>query len=265
MFQNVVNALMAHADHLQHICLQTSDKHYTMNSTVMLDPPFSEHMPRLHTLNVYHSLEDILLNAVAKKEGVTWSIHRPSIVLGFSPWSYTNLIGSLAMYATICKHEGLPFQFLGNKKSWERFVDAADANLIASQEVWACLDQNGKNQVFNVANGDVISVKRLWKVVADEFGLEVPTPYYGKTITTLEEVMSEKDEVWDEIVRIHDLHTTKLSEVGCWWYVDSVLNATSSSVLNLNKSKELGFTSFRNTEVAIIHWIHELRRKRFIP
>ncbi|KAI5068632.1 hypothetical protein GOP47_0016977 [Adiantum capillus-veneris] len=264
MFENIIGVLLTHAPNLQHVCMQTSDKHYTVSQSYMRDVPFHENMPRLHALNVYHSLEDILVDTAGKRPagGITWSVHRPSIIVGFSPWNYTNLVGGLAVYAIICKHEGTPFRCPGNGTTWERFVDLADANLVAEQEVWACIQPSGKNQAFNIANGDVISVKRLWNVVADKFGLEVPVPYNGKLAVSLEEMMKGKDEVWDEIVIKYGLHSTKLSEVGCWWYVDSILSASTPTILNMNKSKELGFVAFRNTEASILHWIDEMKHRR---
>ncbi|MCO5580260.1 hypothetical protein L7F22_034126 [Adiantum nelumboides] len=247
----MVSTLVAHAPNLQHICLQTSDKHYTVSQSYIRDVPFLENMPRLHALNVYHSLEDSLVDRAGKRDGITWSVHRPSIIVGFSPWNHTNLVGSLAVYATICKHEGTPFRCPGNATTWERFVDVADADFEAEQEVWACIGPSGKQQAFNIANGDVISLKRLWNVVADKFGLEVPVPYSGKLAVTLEQMMKGKDEVWDEIVLKYGLHSTKLSEVGCWWYLDSILTPSAATILDMNKSKELGSVAFRNTEKCI--------------
>ncbi|MCO5582997.1 hypothetical protein L7F22_036902 [Adiantum nelumboides] len=184
-------------------------------------------MPRLHALNVYHSLEDSLVDRAGKRDGMTWSVHRPSIIVGFSSWNHTNLVSSLAVYATICKHEGTPFRCLGNATTWERFVDVADADLVAEQEV--------------------------------------PVPYSGKLVVTLEQMMKGKDEVWDEIVLKYGLHSTKLSEVGCWWYVDSLLSSSAATVLDMNKRKELGFVAFRNTERSILHRIDEMKHISYIP
>lgn len=266
MFKKLLSTLMTNAKHLQHICLQTSDKYYVgpSGTPCMQEPPFREAMPRpLHALNVFHTLEDTLFDAIQVQDGITWSVHRPSIILGFSPWKFTSLLGGLAVYAAICKHEGIPFRYPGNTITWERFVDASDANLVAEQEVWACIEPSGKNQAFNISNGDVLSFKSVWSLLAHQFGLEVPQ-YKGEG-KSLEETMKGKDDVWDEIVKKHGLRSTKLSEVACWSYVDSILNMPFSSVLDMNKSKELGFTGFQSTEKSIIHWIHKMRQRKVIP
>jgi hypothetical protein len=103
----------------------------------------------------YHILEDIVFEAAKKEEGLTCSVHRPTIRFGFSPSSLMNIVGSLCVYAGICKHEGLPFKYPGNIIKWEQFMDVSDAELGAKQEIWATTDPYAKNRAFNCANGDV--------------------------------------------------------------------------------------------------------------
>lgn len=174
-----------------------------------------------------------------------------------------NVLGSLAVYAAICKHEGLPFHYPGNRISWEQYGDVSDAELVAEQEIWACVDPNGQNQAFNVTNGDVFKYKRVWSLLAGKFGLEV-VPYDGHP-RSLREMMKDKGPVWDEIVEKHNLSPTRLEDVGNWWFVDGLLNIPMSRVCSMNKSKELGFFGFRNTEVSILHWIEKMRQKKIIP
>ncbi|KAI5082874.1 hypothetical protein GOP47_0002617 [Adiantum capillus-veneris] len=268
MFQNVLDALLPNAPRLQHIVLQTGGKHYLgpfalAGKIPAHEPPFKEDMPRLPVPNFYYTLEDILFKTVKKKEGLTWSVHRPNAILGFSPWSLMNILGGLAVYAAICKREGLPFRYPGNRATWEQFGDASDAELIAEQELWACLDPNGKNQAFNVSNGDVFNYKRVWHLLAGKFGLEV-APYNGQPIS-MKEVMKNKGPVWDAMVEEHDLVPTKLDDVGNWWVVDFTLNTPAPMISNPNKAKELGFLGFCNTETSILHWVDKMRCKKIIP
>lgn len=164
MLSNVLDALLPNADNLQHICLQTGAKHYlgpfdavARNHNFQAhEGPYHEELPRLPVPNFYYTLEDIVFEAAKKKIGLTWSIHRPTVIFGFSPWSLMNIVGTLCVYAAICKHEGLPFSYPGNIITWEQFVDISDADLIAEQEIWAATDLYAKNQAFNCSNGDVI-------------------------------------------------------------------------------------------------------------
>ncbi|KAH9310591.1 hypothetical protein KI387_025626, partial [Taxus chinensis] len=187
MFKNVLDALLPNAENLEHICLQTGGKHYIgpfdskiKNRNIQPhETPFHEDLPRLPGPNFYYIQEDMLFDAAKKKDGLTWSIHRPTAIFGFSPWSLMNIIGTLCVYATICKYDGLPFKFPGDRNAWEQFMDVSDAELIAEQEIWAATEPYAKNQAFNITNGDVFKWKKLWKLMAEKFELEV-LPYDGE-------------------------------------------------------------------------------------
>ncbi|KAH9310595.1 hypothetical protein KI387_025630, partial [Taxus chinensis] len=271
MFNNVLDALLPNAENLEHICLQTGGKHYlgpfdnsTKNQNIQPhEAPFHEELPRVPGPNFYYTLEDILFDAAKKKEGLTWSIHRPGPIFGFSPWSLMNIIGSLCVYAAICKYMELPFKFPGNRSTWELLVDASDAELIAEQEIWAAIDPYAKNQAFNCANGDLFKFKKLWKLMAEEFELEV-LPYEGEGFS-LAEAMKDKGPVWDAIVKENNLFPTKVEEVGTWWVADIFLNNFTDSSLSMNKSKEHGFFGFRNTETSFLAWIDKMKAAKIIP
>ena len=75
-------------------------------------------MPRLNIPNFYYDLEDMLYSEVAKKEGgLTWSVHRPGAIFGFSPYSQMNIVHTLCIYAAICKYEGISLRFPGTKSA----------------------------------------------------------------------------------------------------------------------------------------------------
>ncbi|CAN1140792.1 (S)-8-oxocitronellyl enol synthase ISY1, partial [Linum perenne] len=169
---------------------------------------------------IYYTLEDVVIEETSKKEGkVTWSAHRPGQIWGFLPYSLMNVIRSISVYAAICKHGGLPLDFLGTEEAWSGYSTASDADLVAEHQIWAAVDPNAKDEAFNVMNGDVFKWKHLWKVLAEQFGVGMGSRQ-GKGLA---EKMKGKGKVWDEIVKKHDLQATKLEDVGNWWYVDEVL------------------------------------------
>ncbi|KAG7941354.1 hypothetical protein I3843_16G036900 [Carya illinoinensis] len=214
------------------------------------DPPFMEDLPRLDQPNFYHTLEDIMFEEGDKKEGLTWSIHRPNLIFGFSPYSLMNLIGTLCVYAAICKNERLPLKSLGTKAVWDCFLVASNANLIAKQQIWVAVDPYVKNEALNCNNGDVFRWKHLWKVLAEQFGIEDYGFEEGEKLS-LVEMMKGKDAVWEEIVRENQLQPTKLEEVGFWWFGD--LNMREESRIDsMNKSKEHGFLGFKNSKNSFI-------------
>ncbi|KAB2600174.1 hypothetical protein D8674_010445 [Pyrus ussuriensis x Pyrus communis] len=191
------------------------------------DLTWAEGLPRLDVPNFYYTLEDILFEEVEKKkEGLTWSVHQPNNIFGFSPYSLMNMIVALC--------------FPGSKAAWECYAVASDANLIAEQHIWAVVDPYAKNEAFNVNKGDVFKWKHFWEMKEGKVG------------------------VLEEIVRENELQTTKLEEVAVWCFADFVLGG-ETLLVSMNKSKEHGFLGFRNSKKSFISWIKKMKAYKIVP
>nr|AFZ42259.1 putative progesterone 5-beta-reductase [Aethionema grandiflorum] len=267
MLRNVLQAVIPHASNLQHVCLQTGTKHYVGPFDNLgkshHEAPFTEDLPRLQIPNFYYVQEDILFEEIKKREGVTWSVHRPNTIFGFSPYSLMNIVGTLCVYAAICKHEGSPLLFPGSKKAWEGFTAASDADLIAEQQIWASVDQYAKNEAFNCNNDDIFKWKQLWKILAEQFGIEEFGFEEGKNLG-LVEMMKGKERVWEEIVKENQLQESKLEEVAVWWFVDAILGV-DGMIDSMNKSKEHGFLGFRNSNKSFVSWVDKYKAFKIVP
>ncbi len=268
MLRNVIDGLLPNAKQLQHIVLQTGGKHYTgpfayAGKLEIPDAPYKEDSPRLPCPNFYHTQEDIVFDTVKQKQGLTYSVHRPTVIFGFTAGNLMNMVCTLAVYASICKYEGKPLIFPGNRVSWAQLFDASDASLIAEQEIWACLDPKAKNQAFNSSNGDVFIWKRLWYLLAEKYELQVPE-YKGEP-TSLSEMMKGKEQVWDKIVQENGLQPLELHEVGHWWFADLLLNQPFENVSSMNKSREHGFLGWCDTEKSFLSAIDKARANKVVP
>ncbi|XP_051139183.1 (S)-8-oxocitronellyl enol synthase CYC2-like [Andrographis paniculata] len=269
MLRNVLGAVARNARNLEHVCIQTGHKHYigpfeAFGKIRPHETPFVEDVARLDAPNFYYALEDIVFEFCKKKRGLTWSVHRPAAIFGFSPHSKMNLIGSLCIYAAICKHENSRFKFPGTKAAWNCYSVASDAGLIAEQQIWCSLDLNGKNNAFNCSNGDLFKWKHLWRVLADKFQLESEEFDENEEYVSLSERMKDKGRVWDEIVKKNDLVATNLDEVATFWFVDLMFGG-ECMLDNMNKSKEHGFFGFRNTEKSLLSIIEKMKAHRIVP
>ncbi|PON90587.1 NAD(P)-binding domain containing protein [Trema orientale] len=271
MLGNVLEAVTPHAPNLQHVCLQTGRKHYAgpfelWGKFPAHEPPFHEDLPRLDVPNFYYALEDVLMAEVKKKEGLTWSVHRPGAIFGFSPHSLINVISGLCVYAAICKHEGKPLKFPGSRVGWDSYWDASDADLVAEQQIWAAVNPRAKNEAFNCSNGDVFKWKHMWKVLAEKFEVEYEEfkEEEEDMVPRLEEMMRDKGGVWDDIVREKGLVATKLEEIGCWWVVDICVRFESRLDI-MNKSKECGFLGFRNSKTSFVSWVDKMKAYKIVP
>nr|QMS55276.1 iridoid synthase 4 [Gardenia jasminoides] len=269
MFLNVLNAVVPNAPNLTHICLQTGHKHYigpfeAFGKIKPHETPFVEDVPRLPAPNFYYTLEDILFETCKKKQGLTWSVHRAAVIFGFSPYSMMNLVGTICVYAAICKHEKVPFKFPGTKAAWNCFSVASDADLIAEHQIWAAVDPYAKNEAFNCSNGDLFKWRQLWKVLAEEFELEYVDFDESEKFVSLTERMKDKGAVWDEIVKKNQLTPTKLEEVTTCWFADVIFSG-ECMLDSMNKSKEHGFLGFRNTTKSLISVIDKMRAHKIVP
>ncbi|KAG8377519.1 hypothetical protein BUALT_Bualt08G0041400 [Buddleja alternifolia] len=218
MFKNILDSVIPNSPNLKHVALQTGIKHYLSSTSQQHDSPFYENLPRLKQEIFYHHLEDLVFETAARKNILTWSIHRPAMIFGFSPCSLMNAVSTLCVYAAICKHENRPLVYTGSETSWTCLRHAVDSDLLAEHFVWAATNPKAINQIFNVNNGDVFKWKHLWKVLAQQFDLEV-VGYEGKELVLLADLMKDKDSVWDEIVMRNNLVSTKLRDIAAFWFV----------------------------------------------
>ncbi|GLJ07372.1 hypothetical protein SUGI_0065520 [Cryptomeria japonica] len=267
MFSNALDALLPVAKGVKHICLQTGTKHYGGPHF-----PFTEDSPRQpNSHNFYYGLEDVLFDAVAqKRESLTWSVHRPGIILGQSTRSLFNVVGSLCVYASVCKALNLPFLFPGTRVCWEEpTIDFSDAMLIAEQHLWAATEASAHNNVFNVINGDAqyATWKHLWPVLAHRFELQLPEDD-GDLVDesmSLVDAMSDKGPVWDHIVKTNSLHCTRIHDLADWWLLDVLFKVPFKLLASGNKCREHGFFNTCDTATSLAYWIDSLRESKIIP
>ncbi|KAJ1395305.1 hypothetical protein SESBI_33457 [Sesbania bispinosa] len=267
MLQNVLTVLKS--SRLTHVTLQTGTKHYMgpindpVRSTQLNrhEPPFHENMPRLPYPNFYYALEDLVASYAPS---LTYSVHRSSIIIGASLRSAHNALMSLATYAAICRHIGMPFRYPGSRYTWEHFCDMTDARVLAKQHVWASVTDSAKNQAFNCTNGDVFTWKSMWRLLCELFDVEF-VPLDERQGFDLVELMRDKGEVWDQIVEKYGLHKTKLEEIACYDILTPVLRFDFQHVSSMNKSREYGFFGHVDTFKSIRFWVAKLKQMKLIP
>lgn len=251
---------------LRHVALVTGLKHYLgpfeSYGKVKPDTPFSEDQPRLPYRNFYYVQEDILFESAAR-HGFTWSVHRPHTLIGWALGNAMNMGVTLAAYAAICKHAGLPFVFPGSPEQYEAVTDVTDARILARHLVWASTTDAAANQAFNIVNGDVFRWRRLWGKIAAYLGVE-PAPYPGHP-TPLEQQMAGHAATWDSIVKAHGLQPYKLATLASWWHSDADLGRTLETFTDMTKSRLLGFHDLQVTERSFFDLFDRLRAEKIIP
>ncbi|MBF4572615.1 SDR family oxidoreductase [Herbiconiux sp. VKM Ac-1786] len=264
--RNVIDATAAGGT-VQHVALLTGLKHYLgpfddYATGVMADTPFEEESERLDSPNFYYAQEDELF-AGAARHGYGWSVHRAHTVFGYAVGNAMNMALTLSVYATICARTGEPFRFPGSATQWNGVTDVTDSDLLAEQLVWAATDPAGRDQAFNIANGDVFRWRTLWPRIAEHFG--VAWEGFDTEPAPLEGRMGHADEVWREIAAEHGLAEADVSRLASWWHTDGDLGRNLECFTSMNKSREAGFLGFRTTPASFFDKVERYRASRILP
>ncbi|HLZ30295.1 MAG TPA: SDR family oxidoreductase [Chloroflexota bacterium] len=265
MLRNLLAALEDQHS-VRHVALTTGLKHYLgpfeAYAKIKPDTPFREDQARLDYPNFYYEQEDILFDS-ARRNGFTWSVHRPHTVIGFAIGNAMNMGVTLAVYATICRVTGRPFVFPGSPEQYGAVTDVTDARILASQLEWAALTDSAANQALNIVNGDVFRWRRMWGLVAEMLGV-APADYPGHP-TPLVEQMRDAGPLWDDIVRRFGLRPLPLETLASWWHTDADLGRTIETLTDMSRSRRLGFLEYQETPHSFRDLFNRLRTERIIP
>ena len=265
MLRNVLDAV-APAASVRHVALVTGTKHYLgpfeAYGASKPDTPFTEDRARLPGENFYYAQEDILFSG-ASEHGYSWSVHRPHTIIGHAIGNAMNMGVTLAVYASICKESARPFVFPGSRQQYEAVTDMTDARLLAEHLTWASTHHAGRNQAFNVVNGDVFRWRQMWAALADEFGLV--NGGLPPQRTPLAQQMADAGPTWDAMVDKHRLQRNPLDRLASWWHTDGDLGREVECFNSMTKSRLAGFNGYRDTAQAFRDLFARLRHERIIP
>jgi nucleoside-diphosphate-sugar epimerase len=259
MLRNTLDAVEPVASGLEHVSLMQGYKVYGAHLGPFRTPAREDDPP--HMPPEFNVDQQQLLERRQAEASWTWSALRPSVVCGFALGNPMNLAVLLATYATIAKELGVPMRFPGKPGAWTSLIEMTDAGLLAEATVWAATEPACANQAFNITNGDMFRWQDMWQVVADHFGVETAAPLP----MSLEDVMSDKDDVWDAIVARHDLEPTPYAQVSSWPFGDFVLGWDYDVIADTSKARRLGFHRYVDTREMFVRIFDDLRDRRIIP
>jgi nucleoside-diphosphate-sugar epimerase len=259
MLKNALDALDARNVPLQRIVLAGGAKSYGFHLGAF-NAPAKETEPRLIAPIHYHEQEDIVAGWAAKN-GASWTVLRPHLVMGPSLNSPMNLVTSLATYAAMTRELGLPLRFPGTKEGWNTLQETTDAELFGRATLWALGEDRARNEIFNVSNGDVYRWRQLWNELAAFYDLPVAEPLAMSTVSE----MSEKDPLWDAMVIRYGLHATPYDQIANWAFVDWMLNFGEEVIQSTIKIRQAGFADCIDTHQSFRRQLTRLRDLRIVP
>jgi nucleoside-diphosphate-sugar epimerase len=267
MVRNVLGAL-APKKSVRHVALVTGLKHYLgpfeayARAGTLPQTPLREEQPRLPIENFYYAQEDEVF-AAAQRDGFSWNVHRPHTLIGKAVGNAMNMGTTLAVYASICKETGRPFQWPGSQAQWQGLSDVTDARQLARQLVWAADTDAAHNMAFNIVNGDVFRWQWLWGRLANWFG--VAAAGFDGTIRPLAAALQGDQALWREMAQRHGLAEPDLGRLASAWHTDLDLGRPIEVMTDMARSRKLGFTGYQSTEQSFFDLFAQLRADRLIP
>jgi nucleoside-diphosphate-sugar epimerase len=263
MIRNLMDPLAASAKGLEHVSVLQGTKAYGVH-VHPIQIPCRENRPRDQHENFYWLQEDYIRGAQA---GAKWAftIWRPQIVFGGPTGVAMNLIPILGAYAAICRELGRPFTCPGNLHN---VLEAVDADLMARALAWGATAPAARGETFNITNGDVFVWPNVWPAIAEAVGLE---PAFGEQVS-LSTFLPEHAEVWDKIVKKHNLRPIRMDRfVGeSHHYSDFIFGfgsreASSAVLVSTTKLRQAGFGDCVDTEVMFRTWLKRVADRGIIP
>ena len=259
MLVNVVDAVEPAAKGLRHISLMQGYKVYGAHLGPFKTPAREDdpgHMPPEFNVD-----QQAFLETRQRGKAWSWSAIRPSVVSGFALGNPMNLAMVIAVYASISRELGLPLRFPGKPGAYDTLIEMTDAGLLARATVWAATDERCANQAFNINNGDLFRWNDMWPKIARFFELEVAPPLP----MSLDVVMSDKEPLWDDMVRRHGLAPTAYKDVSSWAFGDFVFSWNYDFFADGSKARRFGFHDYVDSEAMFLGIFADLRRRKIIP
>lgn len=153
-------------------------------------------------------------------------------------------------------------RFPGNEKAYEVLVNVTDAELLAKGMEYVTINKSCQNEIFNITNGDIFRWKDIWSKIGEYFGIEIAEP---QTVS-LAVYMADKNELWSEIVKKHNLSNSKFEKLVQWGFGDFIFNNIYDAFFDVNKLRRYGFQYMHIDSFDSFQRVFEqLKVSRIIP
>ncbi|MGK3113523.1 SDR family oxidoreductase [Candidatus Pantoea formicae] len=190
-----------------------------------------------------------------------WNAIRPGVVGSTVSGNAMNLALSIAIYASICRSQGLPLRFPGSEKTWHSIVDHTDAGLLAKATVWAATSSTAKNQAFNVNNGDIWRWSELWPHIASWFQLECAPPVR----LSFQQMFKDYQLTWHDVAKRNSLNMADILRLSDGQFADFVFGWDYDMFGDGSKLRLAGFSQIQATDEMFFNLFRYFRELRLIP
>jgi hypothetical protein len=183
--------------------------------------------------------------------------------MGMAVGGAMNLLGAIGVYAALLKRQGEPLHFPGSRGG---ISQPTDTDLMARAIEWAGHAEAARNQVFNIANGDLFSLAEMWPVIADSLGMEVGD---DKPFGFVEQFPQHAGQ-WDAIRSEQGLISPDIAsfmgqstQFADWIFARAVAGLRGS--ISTVKLQNAGFTEAMYSEDMFRKWFARYQQAGLIP
>ena len=264
MLRNLLDPLERQAKNLRHVTLLQGTKAYGVHVRP-LKVPARENRSEMHEQPNFYWNQENHLRSLQTGKAWNWSILRPVLIVGFSTGSAMNVIPALGVYAALRRESGLDLPFPGGAP---RVAQAIDADLLARVIGWAGESQNARNEIFNVANGDVFVWENIWPAIAASLGMKPG----GHAPLSLDREIRPREAEWEAIRAKYGLRSGNLRDfVGLSFeYADYTMGFGRNepgppAIVSTIKLMQAGFTEVIDTEAMFVKFFAEFQANRLLP
>ena len=259
MLTNIVETVERTSGTLRKVVLIEGAKFYGAH----LGPyktPAKETDPRHMPPNFYYDQEDYLKERSMGKAW-SWTALRPSSICGFAVGNPMNMATVIAVYAALCKEMKLPLRFPGSAAGYRAVMEMTDAELLAKAVVWAGENDRCDGEAFNITNGDFNRWENIWPRLAEFFKMEYAPPQQFPFAL----FMSDKERLWNTLVKKHDLLAYSFQEAASWPFGEAIFNLGYDVMADTTKARRFGFFEWVDTEEMLLRLLAQFQKMRFIP
>jgi nucleoside-diphosphate-sugar epimerase len=259
MLENLLNAILPTAINLAHIHLIHGTKYY--GHTKALRPvPYHEDDPCGNFDSFYYGQQELVKRLQATQLW-NWTISRPHAFCDLNTDEPRNLLLLIGIYASVMRACGQPLVFPGTEKAYQSRTQFSWLPALARSVLWMMTSPQCANQAFNIVNGDAPTWSSLWLTIADYFDMPV-----GPAVSaSFEQLLADKDAVWQTLVKQFGLRPSSLGQVVQWPYGDYALGVQWDVISDMARARSAGFTETIDSHTMWRDGLDFYRSKKLIP
>lgn len=193
-----------------------------------------------------------------------WTVLRPALVIGMAIGGAMNLVATLGVYGAVLKGRGERFHFPGAEGETGMY-QVTDTDLIARCCEWAGGSEKGFNQTFNITNGEFMSLKDYWPLIAECLGMEVGEDKPFKFVKELPGTKKEWDEIREKEGLIAPDLESFLGQSGQFSDFVCVRAPGNASAMSCIKLRQAGFNDTMYCDEMLKKWFSMYQEARLLP